>query len=281
MKGEIIAFKHISSEISGQMVPCVQAVGEYTCDDSYVIKRKKYNSILIIFTLEGKGYLKYKNKKHEISKGNGFIIDCNEPHVYFTGETDEWKFLWVHFKDGQSTNQVKYILDHNGPLFIDQINGLIDKKIRSILDVAANKGVYYDIVLSGYLNEIMNHLMLKTIHQDSNDVIIPAIVVSTVEIIESHYAEHIGLDSLANKLFVNKYYLIRMFKKYMGITPYDYLIKYRLNQAKSLLENSSLSISDIAFKVGFSDSSYFIKVFKQHEDTTPLSYRKYWSSLHT
>lgn len=273
-----ISYKHISSEISGHMVPCIQAAGKYCCNDSYVIKRKKYDSILIIFTIEGKGYLKYRNKKHEITKGNGFIIDCNEPHVYFTGEDGMWKFLWVHYKGGQSINQVKYILDNNGPIFQDVINGLIDKKLLNILDIVANKGVYFDIVMSGYLNEIIHHLMLKTIHHDSNDNFIPDIVANAMDIIESHYADNISLESLAKELYVNKYNLIRVFKKYMGITPYDYLIKYRINQAKTLLETTSLPVSDIAYKVGFMDSSYFIKVFKQHEQTTPLRYRRYWSS---
>ncbi|WP_105614607.1 AraC family transcriptional regulator [Vallitalea okinawensis] len=274
-----MSFKHISSELSGGMVPCVQAVGKYICDNSYVIKRKKYNSILVIFTTDGQGCLKYKNQKYTTRKGEGFIINCNEPHVYFTGETGEWKFQWVHFKGEQSFNQVNYILDHHGPFYRDEVNGLINKKIRLMIDIAANKGVYYDILLSGYLNDIMTHLMLKTIEQNSKNIIIPPIVLNAIDMIESHYANTIGLDALAKKLFVNKYYLIRIFKRYMGITPYEYLIKYRLNQAKSLLESSSLSITEIAFSVGFSDSSYFIKVFKQHEDTTPLSYRKYWSSL--
>ena len=71
--------KHIPSAKAIELLPFIQSAGEFICDETYVAKRKKYDSILLAATISGKGYLIYRNKKHEIGENTGFIIDCNEP----------------------------------------------------------------------------------------------------------------------------------------------------------------------------------------------------------
>jgi len=70
--------------------------------------------------------------------------------------------------------------------------------------------------------------------------------------------------------------VIFLFKKYTGYGLYEYLINYRLSQAKSLLNTTYLPVGEIAQKVGFESTSQFIKIFKKNENTTPLQFRKYW-----
>ncbi len=68
--------------------------------------------------------------------------------------------------------------------------------------------------------------------------------------------------------------LNRRFKAVSGVSPSTYLVKRRLDNARELLGKSNLSIAEIAETVGFKDSSYFIKQFKQHIAVTPLRYRQ-------
>jgi len=83
----------------------------------------------------------------------------------------------------------------------------------------------------------------------------------------------ISLDSLADKLNLSKYHLIRTFSSVVGITPNDYLNKIRVEQAMRLLRHSDLSIENIAEHVGYSSGSYFIKVFRKITGCTPGSFR--------
>jgi AraC-like DNA-binding protein len=92
--------------------------------------------------------------------------------------------------------------------------------------------------------------------------------------IHEHYAEQITRESLARHLAVNEDYLTLCFRKEMGMTPIAYLNRYRVNQAKGLLTNSAQSITEIAMAVGFSDSGYFSRVFRQKAGMSPEAYRQ-------
>ena len=65
----------------------------------------------------------------------------------------------------------------------------------------------------------------------------------------------------------------KFFKKSLKMSPYDYLINYRINESMKLLKNSSLSILDISENVGFNNVSHYIQIFKKKTGQTPLEYR--------
>ena len=69
----------------------------------------------------------------------------------------------------------------------------------------------------------------------------------------------------------------RTFKKLTGKSPMDYVIHYRIKVATILLKNTSKSITDIAFEVGFSSSNYFTIAFKKITGLTPSEYKKHTS----
>ena len=72
---------------------------------------------------------------------------------------------------------------------------------------------------------------------------------------------------------MNKYYMAHEFKKYMGISPINYLIERRIKECKSLLRTTSLSIAEISETVGFSSQSYFSQMFKKNTNMTPKQFR--------
>lgn len=88
-----------------------------------------------------------------------------------------------------------------------------------------------------------------------------------------HYDEHILLDDLASQFGVNKRTLNRLFLQYTGTTSNKFLVQYRIEVAESLLKNTYLPIIEIAKRTGFSDMSYFGKVFKKYNGVSPKSYR--------
>lgn len=69
-------------------------------------------------------------------------------------------------------------------------------------------------------------------------------------------------------------YLNRLFRQSIGKTVFQYLSEIRIAHARELLATSSMKGSQISEKVGFSDESYFSKVFKRHTGISPLKYAK-------
>lgn len=94
------------------------------------------------------------------------------------------------------------------------------------------------------------------------------------DFIDSCYASDISLDELSKIALLNTAYFLRQFKNYFHITPHQYVMQTRLNEAKRLLQKEYSSVTDICSHVGYEDVSSFIKLFKKQFGYSPEYYRK-------
>jgi len=91
--------------------------------------------------------------------------------------------------------------------------------------------------------------------------------------IEDNYAADLNLDQISEVIFVSKFHLHRLFRRYYGQTPKQYLTEKRLAQAKVFLK-AGMSITDTCFAVGFECPSSFCTLFKGKTGLTPSSFQK-------
>lgn len=91
--------------------------------------------------------------------------------------------------------------------------------------------------------------------------------------IEEHFLENLSLKELAEQYFLSFHYSSELFKKYTGETFTQYLTRIRMREAEKMLLANELSIEEIAYRCGYSDYSYFVKVFKKWSNMTPYQYR--------
>lgn len=82
------------------------------------------------------------------------------------------------------------------------------------------------------------------------------------------------LEEIAHSVYLSPYYVSRIFKEEQGITVMDYVTKVRLEEAKKLLRNHNYNIDEISEKLGYSDPSYFSRVFKRYEGVSPKQFRQ-------
>lgn len=91
--------------------------------------------------------------------------------------------------------------------------------------------------------------------------------------IEKHYGRHIPESEVATMCQMSPSRFCHEFKAAFGATFVDYLAHYRVGEAKRLIANPRMSLADVAATVGFTDPSYFARVFRKHEGLTPSEYR--------
>lgn len=96
---------------------------------------------------------------------------------------------------------------------------------------------------------------------------------SILSYIHSHYSEKITLADISAYAGVSEKECIRSFKNMFHQTPLDYLIHYRIEQAKRLLSETKEPITNIAFMTGFQSSAYFTKTFRKYVAMTPKEFR--------
>ena len=91
--------------------------------------------------------------------------------------------------------------------------------------------------------------------------------------IRRHYSEPITLGDIAGAANISQSEAARCFKKNLNVTPFNYLIQYRLEVAKAMLQSSGMSITEVAMQCGFESVSYFDRVFRKYYWLTPKEFR--------
>lgn len=94
------------------------------------------------------------------------------------------------------------------------------------------------------------------------------------QIIDKTYHEPITIQSLSGQVYLSPNYLRSIFRDKTGMTIHDYLTRIRLEKAKEMLADPSLKVQDIAQKIGYESTSYFISLFLKNQGVTPNEYRK-------
>lgn len=91
---------------------------------------------------------------------------------------------------------------------------------------------------------------------------------------QNYTMQTLGIKEVADHIPLNPSYVSVLFKEETNLTFSEYLLRLRLSRAKELIEQTDLKMYEIAERVGFSSSKYFVKVFREMEQTTPKHYRK-------
>lgn len=209
----------------------------------------------------------------------------------------------IQIGDKQSVSQLKKTIDtiEQGDL-LDILGRVKGNRLRSMKNFLLSHNTLYSYrAETGGLSPVQSHYMsekyavmiehtdtltgLEKIHNNMlNDYVdLPirflnnenaTIVEKVVYFIEKNFAEEFSIEEIADKFYVHPSHLMRAFKKEKGVTISHFRNQKRTKEAKELLINSHLTLTDIALMVGFANSQYFSKVFKAEVGVTPKVFRK-------
>ncbi|CAM3929888.1 response regulator [Cohnella lubricantis] len=98
------------------------------------------------------------------------------------------------------------------------------------------------------------------------------------EYIDQHYFEDIKISIFAERYYLSREYLMKLFKQQYGSGIHEYVQKVRMDKAKELLNDSDLKIQDISEMLGYKDKNYFSKAFRNYFALSPSEYRHKWST---
>ena len=219
-----------------------------------------------------------------VNEGQAIIVNCNVFHSIKSNDGDHCVLLSllfnpnILFKD-HTTNLANGYLN---PI-INSINRrylIFDRKdmwgrsalsyLNDIFDANFSQDFGYELTTKAYLCQLWVHLLKKfntgatlSTRETKTQVSLSPDEIrikDAIAYIQEHYAELVTLDDIADSIHVSKSECCRCFKRAVNITPFEYLMRYRILQAADkILQNDRemTSISELASSVGFNNTSYF------------------------
>ena len=249
-------------------------VGEFYAHERFMTERDAKESYLVFYTVSGAGEVMQGSSIVKLGRGDALLMDCRTPQRYRTHpDAGRWHHLWAHV-DGVGLHAMA---DAMGLPSLMPVH-LQESSARNAFDYLTANVEQEDaasIVRTGLAAHELVALVAAALATptSANEEASREVVHIVEDYIGEHYREPITVDDLAAAATVSKTYLIRLFKRHLATTPYNYLLRSRITHAKELLAETTMPVSRIAGEVGFSSESNFSYRFSQVVGESPSSYR--------
>lgn len=231
----------------------------------------------LFYVSSGKGSFLVNDDVFDVKADDLIIVNPNVPHTEMSRDESPLEYIVLGIEGLQFTsftNHMEYedYSVHNYYEFKHEILFYL----KTLVQEMAQQDDDYEAVCQNLLEVLIINMVRRT---KANLIVAPSQKITkecyfVEQYINNHYQEDITLELLSEKTYMNKFYLVHAFKQYKGVSPINYLIRLRVQQAKELLETTNYSIAQISDSCGFSSQSYFSQVFKKACGMTPNAYRK-------
>lgn len=254
----------------------VYNVGYQKCEPHYQWGPGVRDHYCIHHILSGSGYYTVREKSHRLSTGDTFILYPGTEVQYQADENEPWEYAWVGFmgtdaasiiRNTEFSKETPYIADGKIP----------EKQIREGLEkIYLVKGNSYEaaVAMAGALYSLLSvfmHYSRKELQEKDAQTFY---VEKAESYIQTNYSYPVTVEDIAGYVGISRSHLFRSFQNYMRKSPKEYLTEYRIKQACRLLRETDLSISAIAYSVGFENNLYFSKAFRKQKNVSPSEYRR-------
>lgn len=204
---------------------------------------------------------------------HGVSIDVNVQIIEFIHCYLEPSFLTQVAQESVNPEHVELILI---PKEADLLFKQIGIALKSSLEIDRTGSCFYaDSMATALSAHLLRHYSTRKHHlREYEDGLSRQKLKQATEYIQAHLGENLSLSEVANELGMSQYYFCRLFKQSTGVSPHQYLIRQRVEQAKRLLKNPELSITWIALECGFANQSHFARCFRQCTGLNPNQFRK-------
>lgn len=270
--GKVRMVTHTPGKKAEEAFCCVQAAGWHLCNDKYHIERQRmHNSFLLLITVSGEGYGEIDREHFSLRPGTVLLLPPDLPIQYHTPTGGLWEFYWIHAGGEPAFRLLRHCIENKGYFFDfsreEAARELVEDCLRIYRDQLPEAELRISAKLSAFL-----HLLAAGGQEDGGESLSP-LTAQTLRYLQGHYGEKISLAALGQKLFVSPAHIIRLFRADTGETPYEYLIRYRMEKAKELLQYTPLLVREISFMVGYNQVSNFTACFKKMMGEPPQKYR--------
>lgn len=244
----------------------VRSAGHYCVPCGFVEQRDPRNFLQLFWVFAGEGRVGYDRVWHPLREGDVFCYFPNERHD-LAAISEQWEYYWLTIDGDQVAGIVGRILSQRAPIHVGGcpvfLFEQLQEEVRDFSPAGQRQACVtaFAILLAAFAGGGEN---------GSN-----RLVLAYQALVAEHYTRHtFCLDEAATRLGVHRSTLNRLFRLDVGMSPGEYLKRYRIREALALLRGTTWPVADVAVRCGFSHADYFARVIRKVTGMPPRAFRR-------
>ena len=255
--------------------------GWETCESGHMFGPAKRNHYLFHYILSGYGVLMADNARgdtrtYQLQAGQGFLLFPGQTSTYIADNDEPWKYMWVEF-DGLRVREALEVagISPDAPVYACRSNDLAEK-MKEELQFLISHHDESTLQSIGHLYLFFDYFIRSqaTTRQVDQNRLKDYYIREAVSFIETHYAEEISVEQIAELLGLHRSYFGKLFKSVTGKSPQQFLMNYRMVKAADQLTLTKKPVHEIGASVGYQNQMHFSRAFKTIYGCSPSQWRK-------
>ena len=242
----------------------------------YVERAAGISQHIIIYCVEGRGWVETGKKRAEIEPSQFIVIPAGTAHKYASNENDPWTIYWIHFKGELAA----YIVDLIGQSLKNYKPSLAfnENRIKLFEEIYSNLEKGYGSDNLRYVNMIFYHFLSSLLYEDkfnsSEKKKEGDMIALTIELMQKKIHTVVSLQEFASFAKLSLSHFSAVFRERTGYSPIDYFNHLKIQKACQYLLFTGMTVKETALNLGIEDPYYFSRMFSKLMGISPAAYRK-------
>ncbi|MDO4285716.1 MAG: helix-turn-helix domain-containing protein [Eubacteriales bacterium] len=258
---------------------CLQYYGWEYCTPLHRFGPNRRQTYVLHIVREGRGTLTMRGRTYELGPGEAFLIPPREEAWYEADRKTPWFYTWIGFsgiRAGECAQSAGFTPDRPVRRLEcwETISRYIEEMIAASQPTYANELRRGGLLLMVFADLIQEYRATPEGAAQRRAYPQAVYVEYALDYLRQNYNQRLRIEELAAHIGVTRSHLYSQFKKAAGCSPQEYLVRLRIEKARSLLKQTDLSVREIAAAVGYEDQLAFSKIFRQRTGKSPSEYRE-------
>lgn len=245
--------------------------GQRDCRPDFCVYHENCPNFLLHYVYSGKGLFHVNGKDYSVEANQAFIAYPDQEIWYVSDSCEPFSYRWIEFYGSKAVEFLQRAsLTPDSPIYTACEPYETAKILKNITD----SGILTPMRLTGMFWLLADSLVKEQkTAADTQELLFNR----AVQYIQENMSSLTTVDSVAAHVGISRSYLTRIFDKFVTQSPKQYILRCHVNEAKSLLTGTNMTIGQVASAVGYESQSDFSKVFTKMCLMSPSEYRRHRS----